>query len=89
MSDEHALHGFTNGHLRTKLAATSFPLHPDAARHSAQTTSRLLHRLHLYGLIAKIPRSRRWRVTAFGHRAMSASVRLRQRHFPAYYAKAA
>ena len=51
--------------------------------------ARLLHRLHVYGLIAKIPRSRRWRVTAFGHRAMGASVRLRQLHFPAFYDKAA
>jgi hypothetical protein len=46
---EHALHGFTNGDLRAKLAGTSFPLHHDAARQSAQTT-RLLHRLHLYGV---------------------------------------
>lgn len=38
---------------------------------------------------AKIPRSRRWRVTAFGHCIMSASVRLRQLHFPALYAEAA
>jgi hypothetical protein len=88
MSGEHALHGFRNGDLRTKLAATSFPLHDDAAHQSAQTT-RLLHRLHRYGLVAKIPRSRRWRVTAFGHRVMSASVRLRQLHFPAFYATAA
>src|SRR5262245_16082464 len=51
--------------------------------------SRLLHRLRMYGLIAKIPRSRRWRVTAFGHRAMGASVRPRQFHFPAFYATGA
>ena len=41
------------------------------------------------GLVAKIPRSRRWRVTAFGHRVMGASVRLRQLHFRAFYAEAA
>jgi hypothetical protein len=43
-----------------------------------------------YGLVAKIPRSRRWRVTAFGHRVMGAprsdSGSL---HFPAFYAEAA
>ena len=59
-----------------------------ARRQSAQI-SRLLCRLHVYGLVAKIPRSRRWRVTAFGHRVMGASVRLRQLHFPTFYAKAA
>jgi patatin-related protein len=40
-------------------------------------------------LVGKIPRSRRWRVTAFGHRIMGASVRLRQLHFPTLYAEAA
>jgi len=60
----------------------------DPKQQSAQI-SRLLHRLHVYGLVAKIPRSRRWRVTAFGHRVMGASVRLRQLHFPACYAEAA
>ena len=51
--------------------------------------SRLLHRLYVYGLVAQIPRSRRGRVTAFGHRIMGASVRLRQLHFSASYAEAA
>ncbi|MFQ5521009.1 MAG: hypothetical protein ACE5FK_06400 [Candidatus Methylomirabilia bacterium] len=88
MSGEHAVHGFTNRALRDKLTATSLRLHPDPNRQSAQL-SRLLSRLHVYGLVAKIPRSRRWRVTAFGHRVMSASVRLRQLHFPTFYAEAA
>jgi hypothetical protein len=88
MSGEHALHGFTNHDLRAKLADSSLRLADDERRQSAQV-SRLLHRLHVYGLVAKIPRSRRWHVTAFGHRVMSASVRLRQLHFPAFYAEAA
>ena len=85
MSGEHAVHGFANRDLRAKLTAQ---LRDDPKQQSAQI-SRLLHRLHVYGLIAKIPRSRRWRVTAFGHRVMGASVRLRQLHFPAAYAEAA
>jgi hypothetical protein len=40
-------------------------------------------------LVAKIPRSRRWRVTAFGQRIMSTSVKLRQWQFPDEYARAA
>jgi hypothetical protein len=39
--------------------------------------------------MAKIPRSRRWRVTAFGQRIMSTSVKLRQWQFPDEYARAA
>ena len=61
----------------------------DDPRQQRAQVSRLLHRLHVYGLAAKIPRSRRWRVTAFGHRVMAASVRLRQLHSPAFYAEAA
>jgi len=69
MSGEHAVHGFTNRDLRAKLTDR---LRADPRQQSAQV-SRLLHRLHVYGLVAKIPRSRRWRVTAFGHRVMGAS----------------
>jgi len=43
---------------------------------------------HVYWLVAKIPWSRRGCVTAFGHRVLGASVRLRQLHFPAFYAEA-
>ena len=55
---------------------------------SAQV-SRLLHRLHGYGLVAKIPRSRRWRVSALGCRIMGASLRLREIHIPSFHADAA
>jgi hypothetical protein len=88
MSGEDAVHGFTNRDLRTKLAATAIRLSDDPTRQSAQV-SRLLHRLHVYGLVAKTPRSRRWRVTAFDLRVMSASVKLRQCEFPHEYARAA
>ena len=47
-------------------------------RRQSVASSELLPRLLVYGLVAKIPRTRRWRVTAFDHRVMSASVRLRQ-----------
>jgi hypothetical protein len=85
MSGEHAVHGFANRDLRAKLTGH---LRPDPKQQSAQI-SRLLHRLHVYGRVAKIPRSRRWRVTAFGHRVTSASVRLRQLHVAVFYAEAA
>jgi hypothetical protein len=45
--------------------------------HSTLCSARDVLSFHVYGLIAKIPRSRRWRVTGFGHRVMGASVRLR------------
>ena len=85
MSGEHAVHGFANRDLRAKLPGH---LRDHPKQQSAQI-NRLLHRLHVYGLVAKIPRWRGLRVTAFGHRVMGASVRVRQLHFPALYAEAA
>ena len=39
---------------------------------------RCFRRLHAHGLIAKIPRTRRWRVTAYGHQSMGTSPHLRE-----------
>jgi len=88
MSGEHALHGFTNRDVREKLRTTLVPLSDNPTTQSAQV-SRLPHRLHVYGLVAKIPRSRRWRVSASSYRLMSAALRLRELHFPSFHADAA
>lgn len=45
-----------------------------------------LDRPHAQELIAKIPRTRRWRATAHGHQAMGTSLYLREHHFPNVYA---
>jgi DNA-binding IclR family transcriptional regulator len=45
--------------------------------------NRLLHLLHAHGLIAKIPRSHRYRLTIHGAMLMSAVVYLRTQDFPA------
>ena len=87
LSGDHIVRGFANRDLRDKLRPTSFPLNDNPKTQSAQV-SRLLHRLHVYGLVAKIPRSRRWRVSTFGYRIMSASLQLRQT-FTGLHAKAA
>jgi hypothetical protein len=82
---EHTLQGFRNRHVRTHLFG------PSAAtdrRRSAQV-SRLVKRLHLRGLVAKIPRSRRWRVTQLGHAILSAAIVLREDRFPAAFLKEA
>ena len=82
---EHTLHGFRNRDVRTRLfgaAATTDP------RRSAQV-SRLVKRLHVRGFVAKIPRSRRWRVTQLGHAVMTAAVLLREDDFPRVFVKTA
>ena len=37
----------------------------------------------------RFPRTRRWRVTAYGHQAVATSLYLREHHFPNVYATAA
>jgi hypothetical protein len=74
-----------NRDVRTRLFGTSAATDH---RRSGQV-SRLIKRLHLRGLVAKIPRSRRWRVTQLGHAVMSAAIQLREEQFPTAFLKAA
>jgi len=89
LSGEYALHGFTNRDLRQKLArTTTYPLAPHEEKRPAQVT-RLLRRLHAHGLIAKIPHSRRWRVSLAGRRTMATAIKLREVSYPGLFAAAA
>jgi hypothetical protein len=84
---EHVISGFRNRHVREALfGATS---DRDRARRVAARVTRLFNRLHAHGYIAKIPRTRRWRVTDLGRAAMAAVIDVRDNAFPAAYAKAA
>jgi len=38
--------------------------------------------VHAHGLIAKIPRKRRWRVTDDGRKVIGTPMYLREHHFP-------
>jgi hypothetical protein len=77
---EHAINGFRNQDIRCRLfkPTTASCQH---ARQSARV-SRLLKRLHVHGLIAKIPRSRRWRLTAKGHTLMSTVLIIHGEYYP-------
>jgi len=82
---EHLLQGFRNRDVRLRRFG------PPAAtdRQGSPQVSRLVVRLHLRGLVAKIPRSRRWRITQLGHTVLSAAIRLRQEDFPTAFLKTA
>jgi len=74
---EHAVRGFRNADIRRHIYPHK-PSDPAAiCRHTARV-SRLLQRLRVHGLIAKIPRCRRYRVTSLGYSLMAAAVHLRQ-----------
>ena len=64
------------------------PQRGDPHRESAKV-SRILHRFHAHGLIAKIPRSHRWRTTRLGHRMMETAIQIREINFPQLLALAA
>ena len=77
-----------NRDLRSKLGRTPFPLAKEREKQPGQVT-RLLCRLHAHGLIAKVPRSRRWRVSLGGRRLMASAIKLREVAFPKLFAQAA
>lgn len=69
---EHALMGFRNQDIRRAL----FPIPRSAhqQRQQANRVSRILKRLHTHHLVAKIPRSRRWRLTKTGRTTITAAL---------------
>lgn len=80
MRGEHLLTGFANRDIRPHLFAPTRS--PAESRRQAARASRLLKRLHMHGLIAKVQRSRRWRVTHKGHALMTTVLVLHHQHYP-------
>ena len=64
MAGDHCLRGFKNCDIRARLASTGHlrAFGHDPIKQSAKV-SRTFRRFHAHGLIAKVPRTRRWRVT--------------------------
>jgi len=77
------LQGFTNRDVRARLRNTCHLVrqHGDPKRESAKV-SRILHRFHAHGLIAKFPHSRRWRPTRRGRRLMATAIQVGELNFP-------
>ena len=78
---ENFIHGFRNNDIARclNLPARQDPV--ERKRQSARVT-RLIHLLHAHGLIAKIPRTRRYRLTLRGATFMAAAVYLYNEDFP-------
>ena len=83
MDGKHCLRGFTNRDIRARLQSKRHlrACGQDPRKQSAKI-SRTFCRLHAHGLIAKIPHTRRWRVTGYGRQVMGTSLYLREHHFP-------
>jgi hypothetical protein len=78
LQGDYIARGFRNKDIRATLYG------PRSQPHSRQSAAigRLLKRLHTRQLIAKIPRTRRWRVTDAGRHLLSASLKLYQQTWP-------
>ena len=81
MSGEFALHGFRQRDIAQHLAIR-YSRDPVERKRQSARLSRRIKLLHIHGLIAKIPRSRRYRVTYLGMQIMSAAVHLRTEYMP-------
>jgi hypothetical protein len=79
---EHLIHGFRNRDIVRRLYPKDAASKAGTQRRSRKVT-RQLNLLWGHGLIAKIPRSRRWRVTGEGRRLMSSTLVLRHVDIPA------
>jgi hypothetical protein len=78
---EYAIRGFRNGELAERLYGPT-PKDPVERRRRCAHVSRQISLLRAHGLVAKYPRSRRYRVTHAGQRFMSTAIELRAKLFP-------
>lgn len=78
LDGDHVARGFRNRDVRSVLYGSNTK---DSARHSA-AVGRALKRLHARQLVAKIPRTRRWRVTERGRQLLSLTVQLYGQTWP-------
>ena len=83
LSGANIINGFRNRDIRARLTGSPFlrACGRCVAKQSAKI-SRLLKRFHIYGLIAKVPRTRRWRLTKKGWALLSAAISLKEQTFP-------
>jgi hypothetical protein len=72
----HRLHGLRNRDLADRLF-DQVPKDPAAKRRRSARVSRLLQLLRAHGLIAKVPRSHRYRITTKGETLMGAALYVR------------
>ena len=78
LDGDHIARGFRNRDVRAALFGADVP---DAARRGA-AVGRLLTRLHARQLVAKIPRTRPWRVTERGRHLLGLAVQLYRQSWP-------
>ena len=87
MRAEYLVSGFCNADIRSALYGAEATR--DKGRRLGSRVSRLFAKLHHRKLIAKIPRTRRWRITDKGYRILGALQALFDQQLPSAYAQRA
>lgn len=77
---EHTVRGFRNGEVAERLYGPR-PKDPAERRRRSGQMSRRISLLRAHGLVAKYPRSRRYRVTHAGQQFMSTAIHVRAKLF--------
>ena len=87
LDGDNVVRGFRNTDIREALYGST----EDAGERRRQSTAvgRMLKRLHVRGLIVKVPHSRRWNVSRKGHQVLGAVVQLYHHGIPAAVDRAA
>lgn len=78
---EHHLHGLCNRDLAQRLYGAA-PRQPIERRRQSARVTRLIQLLRAHGIVSKVPRRRRYRLTASGERLLLAAVYVRYKHLP-------
>jgi hypothetical protein len=87
---DHCRRGFANRDIRQRLASTPhWQQCANDPQKASSKISRILRRFRAHGLIAQIPRTRRWRVTLYGRRVMGTALYLRNHDFSRAYSQVA
>jgi hypothetical protein len=74
LAGDHIARGSRNGDIRGPLFGV--PRKASEQRRASAAVGRLLKRLHVRHLVAKVPRTRRWRVTEHGRQLLGKVVQL-------------
>jgi len=82
------INGFRNKDLQGQLYKEPLENEEEKKKQSSKVT-RIIKKLRVHGIIAKIPRSRRYKVTEKGYRILGGAIKLKKRDFPLEMLKAA
>ena len=88
LAGQHNVNGFRNRHVTEQLYRRRAMTRAEAHRR-CERTSRLIVKLRGHGLVAKVPRTRLYRVTPYGQRVMTAALAIHDDQYARNYLAAA